>query len=355
MIGDSVAFLKRLGPRGGLRRRALLRRLPARPRLRARDARRRCRGRRRLAGAVRHQRRQLPDVVAERGARGPRRASRRRSASTRTTTRGLGGRERAGRGARRLRPGAGHDQRLWRALRQHRPRPARSQRSSSSSATRSCRPTSLRRLTEVSQFVAAVANQHPDPHAPYVGRSAFAHKGGIHVAAVAKLAESYQHVDPAAVGNEMRVVVSEVAGRRQRAAPRRGAGARRPASGGRGAAADQGARAPGLPVRGRRRLVRDAGPARRAGLPRAVRAGGLHRDRREAGRRREPGAGDRAAPGRRRDDAHGRRGRRAGQRARPGGAQGAAARTTPRSPRSTWWTTRSASWTSTWAPAPGRG
>jgi 2-isopropylmalate synthase len=75
-------------------------------------------------------------------------------------------------------------------------------------------PGALRRLTEVSQFVAAVANQHPDPHAPYVGRSAFAHKGGIHVAAIAKVAESYQHVDPAAVGNEMRVVVSEVAGRR---------------------------------------------------------------------------------------------------------------------------------------------
>jgi len=75
-------------------------------------------------------------------------------------------------------------------------------------------PGGLRRLTEISQFVAAVANQHPDPHAPYVGRSAFAHKGGIHVAAIAKVAESYQHVDPAAVGNEMRVVVSEVAGRR---------------------------------------------------------------------------------------------------------------------------------------------
>jgi 2-isopropylmalate synthase len=73
---------------------------------------------------------------------------------------------------------------------------------------------SLRRLTEVSRFVAAVANQYPDPHAPYVGRSAFAHKGGIHVAAIAKVADSYQHVDPAAVGNEMRVVVSEMAGRR---------------------------------------------------------------------------------------------------------------------------------------------
>jgi 2-isopropylmalate synthase len=73
---------------------------------------------------------------------------------------------------------------------------------------------SLRRLTEISQFVATVANQHPDPYAPYVGRSAFAHKGGIHVAAIAKVPGSYQHVNPAAVGNTMRVVVSEVAGRR---------------------------------------------------------------------------------------------------------------------------------------------
>ncbi len=73
---------------------------------------------------------------------------------------------------------------------------------------------SLRRLTEVSHAVAELANQHPDPHAPYVGRSAFAHKGGLHVAAIAKLPESYQHVDPADVGNACRVVVSEVAGRR---------------------------------------------------------------------------------------------------------------------------------------------
>ncbi|HEX6106592.1 MAG TPA: citramalate synthase [Gemmatimonadales bacterium] len=72
----------------------------------------------------------------------------------------------------------------------------------------------LRRLTEVAHYVAAVANQHPDPHAPYVGRSAFAHKGGIHVAAIAKVPESYRHIDPEAVGNVTRVVVSEVAGRR---------------------------------------------------------------------------------------------------------------------------------------------
>ena len=75
-------------------------------------------------------------------------------------------------------------------------------------------PDRLARLTETSRVVAAIANLNPDSHAPYVGRSAFAHKGGIHVAAVFKLPGSYQHVDPALVGNEMRVVVSEVAGRR---------------------------------------------------------------------------------------------------------------------------------------------
>jgi 2-isopropylmalate synthase len=69
-------------------------------------------------------------------------------------------------------------------------------------------------LSEVSHYVAEVANQHPDPHAAYVGRSAFAHKGGIHVAAIAKVPESYQHVQPERVGNSCRVVVSEVAGRR---------------------------------------------------------------------------------------------------------------------------------------------
>ncbi len=74
-------------------------------------------------------------------------------------------------------------------------------------------PEQLRRLSEVSHFVAAIANINPDTHAPYVGRSAFAHKGGIHVAAIAKVAASYQHIEPEVVGNELRVVVSELAGR----------------------------------------------------------------------------------------------------------------------------------------------
>lgn len=78
-----------------------------------------------------------------------------------------------------------------------------------------CIPTAqLARLTEVSHLVADVVNLNPDAHAPYVGRSAFAHKGGIHVAAVDKFRGSYEHIDPALVGNETRVVVSELAGRK---------------------------------------------------------------------------------------------------------------------------------------------
>lgn len=71
----------------------------------------------------------------------------------------------------------------------------------------------LRLLTEVSHFVAEVANISPDAHQPYAGASAFAHKGGVHASAAARLPEAYEHVDPAAVGNLARVVVSELAGR----------------------------------------------------------------------------------------------------------------------------------------------
>ncbi len=74
-------------------------------------------------------------------------------------------------------------------------------------------PDHLRRLSELSHYVSAVANLNPDHHAPFVGRSAFAHKGGVHVAAIAKVEESYQHIDPTLVGNEKRVVISELSGR----------------------------------------------------------------------------------------------------------------------------------------------
>jgi 2-isopropylmalate synthase len=72
---------------------------------------------------------------------------------------------------------------------------------------------SLTGLTDLSRSVAEIANQKPDDYQPYVGRSAFAHKGGVHGAAVAKVERSYQHIDPTAVGNAGRLVVSELGGR----------------------------------------------------------------------------------------------------------------------------------------------
>ena len=71
----------------------------------------------------------------------------------------------------------------------------------------------LHSLTEVSRYVSSRANLSHDPHQPYVGYSAFAHKGGMHVNAMLKCEKSFQHISPALVGNQQRVVVSELAGR----------------------------------------------------------------------------------------------------------------------------------------------
>jgi 2-isopropylmalate synthase len=68
-------------------------------------------------------------------------------------------------------------------------------------------------LTELSRFVYETANMSYRPGQPFVGGSAFAHKGGMHVHAVAKAAESYEHIPPEAVGNSRRVLVSELSGR----------------------------------------------------------------------------------------------------------------------------------------------
>jgi 2-isopropylmalate synthase len=72
---------------------------------------------------------------------------------------------------------------------------------------------SIGQLTELSRAIAEIANQNPNDYQPYVGRSAFAHKGGVHGAAVAKVERSYQHVDPTIVGNAGRLVVSELGGK----------------------------------------------------------------------------------------------------------------------------------------------
>ena len=70
---------------------------------------------------------------------------------------------------------------------------------------------SLEHLTGLSQYVDEIANLTPDTRRPYVGKSAFAHKGGVHADAVLKGA-SYEHIDPESVGNSRRLLVSELAG-----------------------------------------------------------------------------------------------------------------------------------------------
>lgn len=71
----------------------------------------------------------------------------------------------------------------------------------------------LAKLTEVSHYISEVANLTLDAFLPYVGSSAFGHKAGLHVSGLRKWADSYQHVDPAQVGNQQRVLVSELSGK----------------------------------------------------------------------------------------------------------------------------------------------
>jgi 2-isopropylmalate synthase len=74
-------------------------------------------------------------------------------------------------------------------------------------------PDELKRLPNVSRTVYELANIEPFKRQAYVGESAFAHKGGLHVAAVQKNSETYEHIDPALVGNRQRVLVSDLSGR----------------------------------------------------------------------------------------------------------------------------------------------
>jgi 2-isopropylmalate synthase len=74
------------------------------------------------------------------------------------------------------------------------------------------KPDSLVRLTEASRYVYELANMNFRPGQPFVGQSAFAHKGGMHTHAVAKDPTTYEHIDPEKVGNERRILVSELSG-----------------------------------------------------------------------------------------------------------------------------------------------
>lgn len=74
-------------------------------------------------------------------------------------------------------------------------------------------PEKLRQLTELSRYVSEVANVPPLNQRPFVGKSAFAHKGGIHVSAIMKNPKSYEHMDPEKVGNRRRILVSDLSGK----------------------------------------------------------------------------------------------------------------------------------------------
>lgn len=74
-------------------------------------------------------------------------------------------------------------------------------------------PEHLKHLTELSRFISEVANVPPVNQRPFVGKSAFAHKGGVHVSAILKNSKAYEHIDPGAVGNRRRVLVSDLSGK----------------------------------------------------------------------------------------------------------------------------------------------
>jgi 2-isopropylmalate synthase len=75
------------------------------------------------------------------------------------------------------------------------------------------KPAQLKKLREVSHFFYELANIQPNKRQAYVGDSAFAHKGGLHVSGVLKNRETYEHIDPDLVGNRQRVLVSDLSGR----------------------------------------------------------------------------------------------------------------------------------------------
>jgi len=72
---------------------------------------------------------------------------------------------------------------------------------------------SLPKLKELSEYVDEIANMRHDPRRPWVGQTAFAHKGGMHVHAIDRVARSYEHITPEAIGNHRRVLVSDMSGR----------------------------------------------------------------------------------------------------------------------------------------------
>lgn len=72
----------------------------------------------------------------------------------------------------------------------------------------------LKHITSLSRFVSEIANQTHNSHQPFVGQSAFAHKGGMHVSGVSKISEAFEHIEPELVGNTRRILISELSGKK---------------------------------------------------------------------------------------------------------------------------------------------
>ena len=117
------------------------------------------------------------------------------------------------RGGTGVRPGPGDHQRRGRTLRQRQPLLHHPQPPVEDGAGLPRCLDKLKRLTEVSRFVYEAANARPNRYQPYVGKSAFAHKAGIHAAAVKRNPKAYEHIDPALVGNARVIPVSDLSGR----------------------------------------------------------------------------------------------------------------------------------------------
>ena len=161
----------------------------------------------------------------------------------------------------------GTHQRVRRAHRQRRPGLGRRQPRAQARTGRCCPPGLLRDATRIAHAVAEVTNFPPASRQPYVGTSAFTHKAGLHASAIKVDPNLYQHLDPVHVGNDMRLLVSDMAGRASIELKGRELGF--DLSGDKelvtpGHRAGQGAGVARLHVRGRRRLLRAAAASRRS-------------------------------------------------------------------------------------------
>ena len=221
-------------------------------------------------------------------------------------------------------------------------------------------PGGLRELTRIAHAISEITNISPFARSPYVGASAFAHKAGLHASAIKVDPDLYQHIDPAAVGNDMRMLISDMAGRASIELKGRELGfdlAGRPSCSAGSRTASRTPRPTGTPTRRPTRRSSCCCSRRSTGSARSTSGSSRGGPSSSAAAARGTPATAEATvklhAGGERDRQHGR-GQRAGQRARPRAAPGAASRSTRSSRRSSSSTSRCASSTRCTAPTRSR-